>query len=163
MDSAVIAAKLESVQPEPSLHLDNNLHQEVRPIIGKIAGPLVPVYMPRIGRDLIVESSYDFFQETRGKRFGMPLDELEKAKGGEQAWEAAQPGMAELREFMAKHKQDEGPFVLGSQVCYADLIIVSMLESIRKIGEDLYEKWVGDDEGLRNLHEACQPWIKDDQ
>ena len=165
MESSAIASKLESLYPTPSLHLDNGLHAQVGPIIGKAIGPLLPVFMPRIGRDRIVDSCYDWFQEARAKRFGMPLDELEKVKGGEQAWEAARPGLQELKAFLAEHKKDEGPFVQGSEVCYADFLICSSVEALRKIGPDLFEKAmeVYDGEDLRRLHEACGEWLKDDK
>lgn len=165
MDSAAIASKLESLQSNPSLQLDNGLPPKLGPILGKVAGPLLPVFMPRIGRDMIVEESYDWFQKARAERFGMPLDELEKTKGGDQAWEATRPGLTELRQFMKEHKQDDGPFVLGSQVCYADFLIVSTMEALRRIGDDLYEKLVkrSGDDSLRQLHEACQKWMEDDQ
>ena len=165
MESSAIASKLESLYPEPSLHLDNGLHAKVGPIIGKAIGPLIPVFMPRIGRDMIVESCYDWFQDARAKRFGMPLDELEKAKGGEPAWEAAQPGLQELKAFMKEHKKDGGPFIQGSELCYADFLICATVESLRRIGSDLFEKAmeVYDGDDLRKLHEACGPWLKDDK
>ena len=165
MDSAAIASKLESLHPTPSLHLDNGLPAKLGAILGKVAGPLIPVFMPRIGRDMIVEESYDWFQEARAKRFGMPLNELEKTKGGDQAWHATRQGLEELKEFVKAHKQDDGPFVLGSQVSYADFLIASMMEALRRIGEDLYEKMakLSGDDSLKNLHKACQKWMKDDQ
>ena len=165
MESSAIASKLESLYPTPSLHLENGLHAKLGPIIGKAIGPLVPVFMPRIGRGIIVDSCYDWFQETRGKRFGMPLDDLEKAKGGEQAWEAARPGLQELKAFMREHKTDAGPFVQGSEVCYADLMICSTIEALKRIGPDLFEKAmeVYDGDDLRRLHEACGAWLEDDK
>lgn len=163
MDSAAIASTLESVYPEPSIHLETGLHEKFGPTFGKIGGPLVPVFMPRIARDKLLESSVPWFQEARKKAFGMSLDELEQVKGGEQAWAAAQPGFKELISFLTDHKQDEGPFVLGSQVSYVDFVIVSMAEAFRRIGDDLFEKFVAQDERLRELHQACQKWMKDDQ
>ncbi len=165
MDSTIIASKLESLHPTPSLHLDNGLHNKVGPLIGKAIGPLLPVFMPRIGRDRIVESNYDWFQVARAKMFGMPLDEWEKTRGGEQAWQAARPGLQELKAFLKESKVDDGPFVQGSEVCYADFIICSTVEALRRIGPDLFEKvmeiYDGDD--LRKLHEACGEWLKGDK
>lgn len=165
MDSAKIASELEKLYPTPSLHLDNGLQAKVGPIMGKAIGPLIPVFMPRIGRDVIVERSHDYFQKARAKRFGMSLDELEKAKGGEQAWEAARPGFQELKQFLRTEKVDSGPFVLGREVCYADFVVCSAVEALRRIGPDLYEKAmeVFDAEELRKLHEACSPWLKEDK
>lgn len=163
MDSLAIAQGLESHYPQPPLHLSNNLHDDLGPILGKITFPLIPVFMPRIGRDIVPESAAAWFQETRSKRFGMPLAELEAQKGGDSAWEAAKPGLDELREFLRAHKRDEGPFVLGSEVCYADFVIVSMMESLRRIGPELFEKFVGENEELRALHGACGKWMEKDR
>lgn len=165
MDSAAIAAKLESIHPEPSLHLDNGLVEKVGPLIGKVAFPLLPVFMPRIARDIILEEYVEWFREARAQTFGMPLDELERTRGGDQAWEAAGPGLIELTGFLAKQKRDEGPFILGSQVCYADFLIVSMMEALRRIGQDIFDRFIqaSGDESLRKLHEACQRWMENDQ
>lgn len=163
MDSAAIATELEALYPEPSLHLDTGLHEQILPILGQVVVPLIPVFMPRIARDMLVESSVPWFREAREKRFGISLEELERAKGGEQAWVAAQPGFEALRRFLTEHKQDEGPFVLGSQVSYVDFMLVSMAEAFRRIGGDLYEKFVSQDERLREVHQACRKWLGDDQ
>ena len=140
MDSAAIAATLESLHPEPSLHLDLGLHEKFAPIFGKIGGPLVPVFMPRIAQDKLLESSVPWFLEAREKAFGMSLNQLEQMRGGEPAWAAARPGFEELAQFLTEHKQDDGPYVLGSQVSYVDFVIVSMIEAFRRIGTDLYER-----------------------
>lgn len=163
MDSAAIASRLESSYPNPTLRLETGLHDQIGPILGKIGGPLIPVFMPRIGRDVLVESSVPWFQEARKQRFGISLDELEQAKGGEQAWAAAQLGFEDLKRFLTDHKQDEGPFVLGSEVSYVDFVLVSTMEAFRRIGNDLFERFVSHDERLRELHRACQQWMEHDQ
>lgn len=163
MDSGAIASRLESLYPQPTLRLENGLHQQVGSALGRTMGPLVPVFMPRIARDKLVESSVPWFQEARKERFGMSLDELEQTKGGEQAWEAAQPGFEKLKQFLTDHKQDEGPFVLGSQVSYVDFVLASSMEALRRIGNDMYKRFVSHDERLRELHEACGPWFEGDQ
>ena len=163
MDSAAIATKLESLYPTPSLHLDTGLHQALGPTIGKIGRPLSGIFMPRIARDVLLESSVAWFRAAREAAFGMTLDEMERTRGGEQAWEAAEPGFEELKQFMREHKRDEGPFVLGSQVSYVDFVIAALIEACRRIGSDMYERFIGYDESFRALHEACQPWMQDDQ
>jgi glutathione S-transferase len=157
--------KLEQLHPDPPLHLDNGLAQKIGPLIGKISLPLIPVYMPRISRDVIHESSVEHVREQRERRFGMTLDELEKTKGGEPAWEAAKPGLRELEDFITSQKRDEGPFILGSEVCYADFIIAGMMEAVRRIGDDLYDKFleVAGGGGIQAIHQACQKWVADDQ
>lgn len=94
----------------------------------------------------------------------MSLDELEAQRGGEKAWEAARPGWDELESLMGEHKVDEGPFVLGSKVSYADFVVVAVLEGFRRIGEDLFERIVEGREGLRGVWEACSKagWLEKD-
>lgn len=164
MDSLAIATALETQHPSPPLHLDNNLHATVGAILGKIALPLIPVFMPLIGRTIVPESASAYFHETRAQRFGMPLELLEAEKGGEQAWVAARPGIEDLKAFLRENKKDEGPFVLGSEVCYADFVVAAMMESLRRIGPELYARFVQEDgEGaLRALHEACSQWMEKD-
>jgi glutathione S-transferase len=119
--------------------------------------------MPRIPRTMLRPSSIDYFHAARSARFGMTLDELEARRGGEKAWEAAKPGLNALEALMGEHKVDEGPFVLGSRVSYADFVIVAVLEGFRRLGQDLFDRVVEGREGLRGVWEACGEWMgKDD-
>ena len=112
-----------------------------------------------------MESSVEYFEQARAKTFGMPLSELEKTRGGEKAWEAARPGLEELRDFIDSSKKDLGPFLQGSEVCYADFMIATLMESLRRIGEDLYENFVAvaADDSVQKIHSACQKWMVNDQ
>lgn len=118
--------------------------------------------MPRIPRTLLRESSVELFESARAARFGMPLDELEAQRGGEQAWEAAQAGLDDLEALVREHKVDAGPFVLGSRVSYADFVIVAVLEGFRRVGADLFERICEGREGLRGVWEACAEWLERD-
>lgn len=53
--------------------------------------------------------------------------------------------------------------MLGSQVCYGDFEAVAFMESLRRIGQDLYDRFVAHDEALERLMEACKPWLERDQ
>lgn len=163
MDSAVIATELEKRYPEPSLHLEASLHEAAQGVISRIAFPLLPVFMPAIARNMIREADLEYWVAKREKLFGMPLDEFEKTKGGEAAWQAAEPGMAALKEFLAANKRDAGPFILGSQVSYGDFIIAAMLESMRRLGEGIFERSVRYDASIGQLHAACKPWFEKDE
>jgi glutathione S-transferase len=119
-----------------------------------IAGPLMPIYMPAISAKVIVPESVDHFCKVREERFGMPLEKVAELKGGEQAWEAAKPGFQALEALLEQHKQDEGPFILGSRVSYADFMIVS-LAGLRKIDAEMWERCLGMD-GMVRLRELLQ-------
>lgn len=113
---------------------------------------------------MVRENSVAYFRAARAARFGMDLDELEATRGGEGAWEAAKPGLDELEVLMREHKVDEGPFVLGSKVSYADFVVVAVLEGFRRIGEDLFERIVAGRSGLRGVWEAVKKegWLERD-
>jgi len=61
---------------------------------------------------------------------------------------------------MREHKVDAGPFMLGSQVCYADFVIVAILQGLRTIGQDLFERFVSCAPELEKVWEACEPWLR---
>lgn len=109
--------------------------------------------MPRIVRDVIRPSSQEFVEAAKVKAFGMSLEELERVRGGEGAWDQAGPGLDELD---AMFKDNEGPFVLGSKISYADFVVLAMLEGFRRVGGDLYERIVDGREGLQGVWEGCE-------
>ena len=112
--------------------------------------------MPLIPRHILRPTSIAHFNTSRAARFGMPLDELEATRGGEAAWEAAKPGLDALEAFMGEWKVDEGPFVLGSRVSYADFVVVGLLEGFRRVGGGLFEGVVEGRGGLRGVWGACE-------
>lgn len=161
MESFKIAAELESRHPQPSLRLDSGLHARAGEAVAQAALPLIPVFMPRIPRAVLCESSVPYFLAAREKRFGMPLDQLERERGGEQAWRAAGPGVQALARLLSDHKVDQGPFILGSRASYGDFLIVAFLESLRRVGQDMFDRLVGSEETLKAVYEACREWLKE--
>ena len=111
---------------------------------------------------MIRESSVDYFQSIRAQAFDMSLDQMEKERGGGAAWEAAGPGLDALSALLEEHKVDDGPYVLGSQVSYADFMVVAVLEGFRRIGQDLFDRIVLDRDGLRGVWDACGQWLERD-
>ncbi|KAF2724507.1 hypothetical protein K431DRAFT_291599 [Polychaeton citri CBS 116435] len=175
MDSQAIATYLDETHPSPPLRLTDPSYASttlapISSLLARAAIPLFPVFMPRIGRDVIVESSSEYFHENQAKRFGMPMAQLEAARGGDAAWEAAKPAIEALGALVqqgggGKGEAESGPFVLGAEVSYADFVIAAFLESLRRIGPDMYEKAIGYDGtgALERLHGACKPWMGKDQ
>ena len=88
------------------------------------------------------------------------LEEWEKESGGEASFKAAEPGMAELSKFLRVYKMDSGPFILGSEVCYADLVVAGIAKFYERVNDDAYDKLIGSTEGLKELCAACNPWFK---
>ena len=160
MESGAIAKKLESEYPEPSLHLNNELQKQMQAVSGKLIFPMVPWFMLRVYSHLITEEEKNWFRADRERRAGMSLEQWESEKGGEVAWKAAEPGFQLFEKLLREHKRDQGPFILGSEVCYADLMAASLAEFYRRIEQNAYERLTGAVGGLKELCEACSPWFE---
>ncbi|KAH7114613.1 hypothetical protein EDB81DRAFT_920506 [Dactylonectria macrodidyma] len=161
-DSSVIALKLEALHPSPCLHLDPELQAEAEAVVLKMLMTLLAIYVPRVVRNIVNESAVTAFAAPREKLLGVTFEELEK-KGGPQAWEAAEDGFDAMKQLLTVQKVDKGPFIKGSQVCYADFILVAAFESLHRGGEDMFEIAVGRDQAFRDLYNASSAWLQNDQ
>ncbi|KAI9656691.1 MAG: hypothetical protein M1831_004601 [Alyxoria varia] len=110
MDSKNIAQKLQEIQPEPPLYLDASFASEVDDIIMKIIFAIAPVLMSLVPRNLLNQESADYIINVHQRYFGMSLDEIEKTRGGERAWEAMEQEFKSLIDLL---KREPGPFFLG--------------------------------------------------
>ena len=169
IDSANIAARLEELYAEPPLHLDLGLHIEAKKVMFRIWLPIFPVLMPLIRDRMITAHALPYWIKTREALFGMTVDEFAHEKGGQKAWDALYRSTSELpsplkalSDFLKDHKRDRGPFVLGSRVSYADLVIVGELESARRTDEAIFDTIVDFDGSIRELWEECGSWLKQD-
>lgn len=165
MDSLAIAKKLESLYPEPSLHLDADHNTRVYDLVGEIFGLLVPNALVAFVRDCLPPRSAEYFADDRKQRFGMSLEDFEKAKGGEGSWakaEAAGGPLERLKEELSKNKKDAGPFILGSQVGYGDFVIVAFFETVLLLDLPFYVRMAGYHRSFAELHQACRQWLQRD-
>ena len=110
--------------------------------------------------NLITEPEHAWFRADRERRAGKSLEQWEADSGGESAWTAAQPGLERLAKLLKEHKRDEGAFMLGSQVCYADLMATSLVEFYRRIDQSLFDRLTASVDGLKELYSACAPWFE---
>ncbi|EKG14574.1 Glutathione S-transferase [Macrophomina phaseolina MS6] len=155
MDSWEIAKEIEKRYPQNSLRLDS----EPIPALAGVFAPLAGVLLPLVPRHVLTEKSQPYFNETRKERFGMSLDDYEKEKGGDQAWEAAKEPIAELATVL---KKNDGPYILGDQVSYADFVIVSFLHFAKTLGQDVYDRFVAHDKAFDDLYKASARWLERD-
>lgn len=166
MNSTNIVEKLEKVHPEPSLHLDANLHGPITEAVESLAGVVWWDVLARVPKDLLSPRSAEYFERTRKETFGASLDDVAAVKGGPEAWKAAAApgGPAEkLSKLLTEHKKDQGPYVLGRQPSYGDFIAVSVFECIERCSKADYHRLLELDPNYGKLHEACRPWlIRDD-
>lgn len=159
-DSANIVVALESRYPESTLHLGKVSYEEAQGLVFKCALPLFPEYMPCIRNTLITEHSKPYWTRSRETLFGMTIDDFQRTKGGESAWQAAEPGFQALMKFLTEHKLDNGPFILGSQPSYADFILVAFLESSRRTSKEIFNRIVDFDPSIKELYNASRKWLE---
>lgn len=137
-DSRPIANEIEKRHPSPSVHLDSPILAKLEKIMPQAGPTLIPVFMPAVPKRLLNEASVPYWYETREKRVGMKLDQLEREKGGQSAWDNFKP---HLDEVTAMLKEDSsGPYFMGKEVSYADFVWGGFLIFMQRIGTDLYEK-----------------------
>lgn len=164
-DSINCAEKLEAAYPEPSLFLDAHTHESVTDAVNAVWFNIAADALPLFTREVLTKDAAIWFEEDRKQRYGMSLDELSALKGGEEMWKAvrAPDGVLEkLKDCLTKHKKDSGPFVMGSQVSYADFVIAAMFECFERCDTTSYQKIMSYDQSLKDLHQACRPWLQRD-
>lgn len=160
MDSRKIANVLEKEHPLPSLHLDSPVLKKVEELAPQCVMPIGPVFMPRIPRVVLNPRSAEYFEHTREERFGMTLSQLEKEKGGESAWKAAEPKWKELGTLL---KAKGGPFFMGKTVSYADLIVVGALHCFTLLGDDdMFQRVKDIEPAFLTLYDASKAWLERD-
>ena len=159
MDSKKIAIELEKRHPSPSMHLDSPVLLNVEQAFPGAIMPLLPIMLPMIPRKMLNSASVAYYEKARSKDLGMPLEQLEREKGGEDAWLQARPGIENLASLL---KQTDGPYFMGNMVSYADFMIVAMLQSMKRLDESVFQRFVSHDEVLVQLFQACEQWLQRD-
>ncbi|KAF2430208.1 hypothetical protein EJ08DRAFT_589391 [Tothia fuscella] len=170
MDSEEIAAALEDYAPDPSLRLDAEVLSQIEALIPEIRAALLPEWMPRIQQNVLASKSKDCFERTRSEKLGMPLDQLQKEKGGEQYWQAVQPVLIELASLV---NQTDGLFFLGGEeniscemllitipLSYADFLLVSMFYFMGRADPKLLDRLLGYDAALKAPYDACGKYFE---
>lgn len=139
-DSRKIAAEVEKRYPEPSVYLDSDVLRKLEAIMPDLMQTLQPMYLPNVVKCLLNEASQPYWYETRAKRAGMPLDQFEKEKGGQQPWDNAKPHFDKVTAMLKENAA--GPYFLGDKVSYADFVWGGFLIFIQRIGTDFWEKFM---------------------
>ena len=162
MDSRKIAEALDQLQPQPSLHMDKgDVIDKTQATALAVHQALATNIMPRVP-GLLSPRSAEYFHETRSKRFGMSLEEFGKSeKSGETAWKNAAPHIEKLGELL---KENKGPYILGEDVSFADLIVGGMFVFWKRLDRDgdLYGRLLGMDEAFGKYFEAIEKFFERD-
>ncbi|KAJ5856519.1 Glutathione S-transferase N-terminal [Penicillium soppii] len=110
VDSRKIADYIERQIPIPSLHLDSPYLEKVEHLWSQYMKAITPIFIPLVPKRILNAESIGYWYTSRPGLIGMPLDQLEREKGGVRAWNEAGPV---LREVTVLLKENEGPFLLG--------------------------------------------------
>lgn len=160
INSALIAPEIEKRYPEPSLHLDNGLGEQATALLGQLAFPLLGVLYPRIFHVILIDSVVPWWRAKREATFGCTIEEFEVAKGGKPPGKLLSRALLQCKSSSKITSKTRGLSFLVSQVCYAEFIIAGMVEALRRIGQDLYDRVISSCEGIKELHIACAPWFE---
>jgi len=156
MDSRPIVDKLESLYPTPSLHLDSPYLARVEEFLPKPVTAIRPVFVPLVPKTFLNPRSAEYFTKSREEGLGKTLDEF--ALGGEKGFEEVKPYVKELGEWYGEN--GDGPFLLGKEVSYADVMVLGWLRMLDRLGVvgRIFELEGGGK--LREVYEAAGKWFE---
>lgn len=158
-ESLAIAHRLEQQNPQRSLRIDSPNTDVVIKLTEKIMYAVLPDFVPKVPKRLLADASLEYWYRTRQEWFGgIKLDDLERRQGGHQVYQKARADIKQLGEMLQKVRS--GPFFEGDTPTYADFVWVSFLYFYEKLGDDIFQKLVGEDyQPHLALLEACRPWF----
>jgi len=157
MDSFAIAQKLESLHPTPSLHLDSPYQSRIEEFLPTMVNQVRPIFMPLVPQKFLNPRSKEYFISTREKALGMPLEQY--AKNAKQGFTNVKPYAKELGDMYA---ENDGPFLMGKEVCYADIMVLGWLRMFDRLGEvsKIFEMEGG--EKLKDVYQTTGKWFERD-
>lgn len=103
MDSQNLAERIEKDHPEPPLHLDSPLLEQVNDFGPKIMAIIRPMVIAGVYANLLPEKSRGYF-EKHGR-----VKQLPEEQEQEELWTQASPGIKELGELL---RANGGPFLM---------------------------------------------------
>ena len=173
MDSAPIAAFLETTYPSPPLAPSTPQTTHIEAQLRAIAGPVL--YKSLVPRELLLlaPAAQAYFRRTREADLGLGLagGDLGGKKrledllvGEEEAWEAAGEGLRAVDGLVraARDGGGGGKFVGGGErPGLADFFVAGSLQCVRTVDEGVFGRF-GGLEGLVGVWEACWEWMERD-
>jgi len=159
MDSFPIAGALDMAYPTPSLHLDWEKLQDVVEKTQQLSEITAPWWKAKVSRNLLLPRSAEYFSRARQQRYNMPLEQLEKEFGTEERWIEAKPIAVELGVIL---RASGGPYYQGSTPSHADFVTVGFMHCLKRVDEGVFERFVGLEQELKKLYDACAKWLERD-
>lgn len=103
--------------------------------------------------DTLDEAGKNYYIRTRKQFMGPTALTFPTSEEGAKIWEEAY----DLSAIMDQTLQlNEGPFLLGTTMCYADMVFMATLHSRRECNSELYEKLCNARPSFRKLYDACK-------
>lgn len=162
MQSRPIAEAINERYPEPPIELKPPVNDKLIQSMSKIMDAIQPLYFTLIPQRILNKASHEHWYRTRTIYAGMPLDQFWNEKGGEVAWNAAEPHIRDITALLKE--KPEGPFFEGKTVTYADFYLAGFLVFLQRIGkEDVFDEFLkrsGDEKVHLDHLKACEPWLK---
>jgi glutathione S-transferase len=110
MDSSNIIKEVESLYPEPSLHLEYEHLARVDELRSMMQQPLTAAWAPYIPSSFLSPISQEYFQRTRAVTFGKPLEELAAEGVPVEGWDSCKNAALEMSKLL---EANGGPYFLG--------------------------------------------------
>jgi glutathione S-transferase len=160
MESTNIAARLDTLYPEPALPIKASDPAIVNGIFGQLFGPLKAPFLVCV-HDLLSPRSQEYFQQDREQSYGESLDQWRREKrqveDGDGVTQAVKPQIDTLVGMLQEN--ESGPYLMGKTVSYADLVIVAWLRFYEELG-CLDAVLRADSGAVRDLYRAASPMLK---
>ncbi|KAL8678370.1 MAG: hypothetical protein Q9186_005264 [Xanthomendoza sp. 1 TL-2023] len=161
MDSKLIAAELENLYPNPPLVLNTAEEQILEALAPKFMQIMGATLAPKVAGNILGEESKGYLIAQREKASGLKFAEKgEEEEEEEKAWEDVVPLVREMGQVLRSKKDEEGPFILGKEVSFADFVLVGWMVFLRRCGEGVWERFVGIEPGFGRLWEGCLGWVE---
>jgi glutathione S-transferase len=154
--SMAIATYLESAFPDgPLLHPHHSLPLAVllEHSLHELSTTVYSLVFPGcVG--LLDDRGAEYFKRTREAKFG-PLDAIWEDKERQAESMGKAPGLVRKLASVLEPYAHEGPFALGKDRSYVDILLVSRLEYIRLCNKGLYDSILLKEPALKRLYESC--------
>lgn len=142
-ESALIAQYLDNAYPDtPKLFPPGTapLQHAFIDVHTRMISALMPFAIPK-SNSILNRRSEEYFRRTREAIFGMKLEDLvPKGEERERQWAKVQADFARIDSWYQKGK-DDGPYLLGNNICFADLQYAAHALWMKKIWGEQSAEW----------------------
>lgn len=161
MESHNIALALESLHPDPTLHVSSPNTEQAIAVIDNIVKCVAPAYLYRLPDNNFSPESKEWYHRQRAKLFGASLYQVPELEpfSGERPWQNVDGGFQDLIKLL--EKDVSGPFVAGNVPSYADFVIGGFWDFLHLVDRegDVYGRVMKMNPSFPEHENACKPWF----